>query len=316
MTVEAVRDAPSSPRQAVLTAETAPGHQINLGAFPSGLTNLPRWVAWKWHWNGRKWTKVPIRLSGHNASCVDPAHWSDFSTVSESAGRNEWGIGFVFNGDGIVGIDIDDCRDPDSGEVQQWANQIIQTLDTYTEISPSATGVKLFLRGELPEQFRKKHERHDGRGAVEIFREGRFFTVTGQRYAQTPGIVNNRPRELMDVYGDVSAWVPTTIATTPRVLPPPAATSPFEPETGDRVTALAALAAISNNPGLHYDDWLAVGMALHSVESSEGMRSEWEAWSRTSSKFVEGECSRKWASFSGSGVGIGTGPAAIKSWRP
>jgi hypothetical protein len=63
---------------------------------------------------------------------------------------------------------------------------------------------------------------------------------------------------------------------------------------------MACLAAIRNSGergGLPYDDWHRVGAALHSADPSTSMLAEWDGWSRTSGKYVDGECARVWAGF-------------------
>ena len=55
------------------------------------------------------------------------------------------GFGFVLDADrdGIVGVDLDGCRDPTSGRIAPWAQKIIQSLRSYAEVSPSGAGVKI-----------------------------------------------------------------------------------------------------------------------------------------------------------------------------
>jgi hypothetical protein len=84
--------------------------------------------------------------------------------------------------DPYCGVDLDDCVTP-QGEVKAWAQAIIDNLDTYAEISPSGTGVKLLVRATLPGKgLKKKH--HDGE--VEIYDRGRYFTLTGWHLKGTP----------------------------------------------------------------------------------------------------------------------------------
>ncbi|MGB5768294.1 MAG: DUF3987 domain-containing protein, partial [Crocosphaera sp.] len=69
--------------------------------------------------------------------------------------------------------------------------------------------------------------------------------------------------------------------------------------------ALSYLDALSSYRGDDYDDWLTVGMALHSVDDS--LLNEWDKWSQQSSKYKPGECEKKWKSFSpNGGVTLGT----------
>ena len=304
-----------SKREAILTADSPPPHAINLANIPAGLTDLDRWVNWDFRRRGGnpKWTKVPQLPNGLPASIADPETWHDFDTVVAAATENSRGIGFVFTGDGIVGGDIDDCRDPATGQMQPWAVRLIELLNTYTEISPSSTGVKMFVRGRLPENFRKKHARPDGSGAVEIYGDGRYFTVTGQWLEGTPAEVHERTLELSRVYQIVSQWKQSKAEALPHRASPPSVLL-----TVDRATALAALDVL--NPDMGYDDWLRTGMALHSSDTSEAMLAEWESWSRGSHKFVEGQCREKWESFGGGEVGVGTlcqmADETGKPWRP
>jgi hypothetical protein len=68
--------------------------------------------------------------------------------------------------------------------------------------------------------------------------------------------------------------------------------------------ALSYLSALNPCRADDYDDWVAVGMALHSV--SDSLLTEWDNWSRQSSKYKPGGCEKKWKSFKGQGVAIGS----------
>lgn len=90
----------------------------------------------------------------------------------------------------------------------------------------------------------------------------------------------------------------------------------------DRTRAVEALHALNGSRAVGYDDWLRVGMALHSVDSSDSMLSEWDAWSksRAPDKHEAGECAKKWASFSSNGRTVGLGSlihwAKADGWKP
>ncbi len=156
-------------------------------ALPATLTELDQWVNWAWQWDaGRSaWTKVPKQPNGRNASSTDPTTWSSFEDVLAAADRNpDFGVGFVFSKDDpLVGVDLDDCLDA-QGHLKPWAMPIIERLaDTYSEISPSGRGVKLFVRADLANRIAGSGVRkpyHDG--AVEVYRHSRFFTVTGRAF--------------------------------------------------------------------------------------------------------------------------------------
>ena len=59
------------------------------------------------------------------------------------------GIGFQL-GDSYVGIDLDRCRNPKTGEIESQATEIIGRLSSYAEISPSGTGIHILTKGILP----------------------------------------------------------------------------------------------------------------------------------------------------------------------
>ncbi|ELZ68779.1 hypothetical protein C457_10976 [Haloferax prahovense DSM 18310] len=104
------------------------------------------------------------------------------------------GIGFVFTQDDpIVGVDLDDCRDPETGDVDEDAQDIIERLDSYTEISPSGTGYHVLINGDLPEGRNR-------RGHIELYDTARFFTVTGDRVGNTPGHVKRRQDALEAIH--------------------------------------------------------------------------------------------------------------------
>src|SRR5262249_7250863 len=126
--------------------------------------------------------------------------WSSFAEALAACQRgNLDGVGFVLHrskGDeapGLVGIDLDHCRDAESGIVAPWAQEIIGTISSYAEVSPSGEGVRIFLIGTLPPTGRKK-------GDYENYQSGRYVTVTGQHLDGTPPSIEYRQAELEKVH--------------------------------------------------------------------------------------------------------------------
>ena len=112
-----------------------------------------------------KIAKVPFTPDGSASGWTDPMKWGTFAEcVAKAKAGGFNGIGMVFNGDGYVGIDIDGCRNPANGEIAEWARPRIRALDSYTEVSPSGTGVKIFLRSSSPPPFAKKARVVEGPG--------------------------------------------------------------------------------------------------------------------------------------------------------
>ncbi|HEX2526760.1 MAG TPA: hypothetical protein VHL31_10755 [Geminicoccus sp.] len=114
--------------------------------------------------NGRD-TKVPYRATGQKdregkplkAKSNDASTWVTLEEAIEFTTQHPGYQLAVFLGDlddrtMIVGVDLDLCRSPTTGEIQGWAQEVIDQFDSYAEVSPSGTGVKIFclLSGDLP----------------------------------------------------------------------------------------------------------------------------------------------------------------------
>src|ERR1700693_2832448 len=97
--------------------------------IPEELRQLPQWVNWQIEQRKGKPTKVPKQPSGVNASSTASNTWSTFARVEQTNGQFN-GIGFVFTKEaGYAGVDFDKCRDPKTGETEEWALDIINELD-------------------------------------------------------------------------------------------------------------------------------------------------------------------------------------------
>lgn len=172
---------------------------------PAELARRPQWVAWRLvSRDGEpKPTKVPYApRTGRLASTTDPSTWATFEEAAAFCAHNDWasGVGYVLSPDDpYVGIDLDHCRDPKTARIDPWAKAIIKRLNSYTEISPSETGLRIFVRGELPPHGRRK-------GQIEIYSQARFLTITGHHYLAAPDTIQDRPQELLEwhreVFGD------------------------------------------------------------------------------------------------------------------
>ncbi|NCW70253.1 MAG: hypothetical protein EBV86_17140, partial [Marivivens sp.] len=73
----------------------------------------------------------------------------------------------------------------------------------------------------------------------------------------------------------------------------------------DSNRARSFLAVLSAARADDYDDWIQVGMALHSV-GDDSLLDDWEQWSAQSAKNKPSDCQRKWRSFKKSGITLGT----------
>lgn len=145
--------------------------------FPEKLRNMPRWVCWQRQPDPKhpdKPRKVPMAADGRGcAKSNNPKTWGTYEQAQATyKARGYDGLGFMLGG-GVFGVDIDHCMT--DGQPSAFAKEIMSRLPTYTEVSPSGTGLHLLAEGTLPNgnQGRRK-------GALELYGKGRYFTVTGQ----------------------------------------------------------------------------------------------------------------------------------------
>ena len=177
-----------------------------------------RWVAWRPEQRDGKWTKLPYFAQGRLAAANNPATWrchDEAAMVAEAiVNGHGGGIGIMlgpFEGDCIAGIDLDKCRDPETGAVDPWAQDVIDRFDTYAEISSSRFGIKLyFLSDDLDavraimgtshgRQFRRPNGGEHG-PAIELYTSNRYFAVTWE-------CLEDAPTELRVVPLDDLRWL-------------------------------------------------------------------------------------------------------------
>lgn len=141
--------------------------------------------------------KPPLRLNADGdkligASHSNPDHWTTYSealdTVERGIGGAE-GLGFCFHkADPYTGIDLDGCRDPETGIIEPWAHYWIDLLHSYTEISKSGRGVKIWVRGKVDKQRQHALGAHKG---YEVYGWARYFWMTFDHLAGTPETIED-----------------------------------------------------------------------------------------------------------------------------
>ena len=149
--------------------------------IPDELRERPRWVLWRYEERGDKQTKVPYRVDApkSRASSTNPETWAKLDDALEviEADNSISGIGFMLGRDlddtqCIVGLDFDHCIDSD-GVLDEHVAHAVEVLDSYTEVSPSGTGLHTLCFGDEIKALKTAE--------CEIYSAGRFFTVTGNR---------------------------------------------------------------------------------------------------------------------------------------
>jgi hypothetical protein len=155
----------------------------DLSSLPPALAHLREqkvWVCWKWFWDGKKWTKPPYRTDApdYHAATSKPETWGSHEEAVKQvlAGRAD-GIGFTLCGRNIGGIDLDHCRNPDTGEITTWASEYLQQFpDAYVEATVSGRGLRI-LGTSSREAFAPKFKLPalgDG-AAVEMFSNSKHY---------------------------------------------------------------------------------------------------------------------------------------------
>jgi hypothetical protein len=204
-------DEPAAPRP------SKPSYRFAGDTLPPALepfANERRFVVWHYIWKPktRKWDKVPFDPRTRKAASVsDPKTWGTAAEALACAQRHPGtitGIGIILtrlakDAEGgkitrISGADLDDCI-TDAGSLTPLAAVVLGYAETYAEVSPSGNGIKALFTDEVAEAIR-----NDGTG-IEIYGDGRFFTVTGQHWEGTPTEIGPAPRTLAKLIATAEA---------------------------------------------------------------------------------------------------------------
>lgn len=167
---------------------------VHLEQIPVELQTLDRWVLWRWELREDKrgepkWTKPPHQPDGRYARSDTPSTWTTFAhaVAAYNAGGFD-GLGVAMTADDdLAGVDLDHCAA--NGVIDQSALDIAQAINSYTEISPSGTGLRILVHAKLPPSGRK-------RGDVECYETGRYLTITGHKLEPAPATIEHRQAEI------------------------------------------------------------------------------------------------------------------------
>lgn len=126
-----------------------------------------QWVSWR-EVEGKK---VPFGILVETyASVMDPKTWGKWEDFSNSQTRK----GFVLTAtDPFVVIDLDHCLEHANSadwRLSEFATKVIFYLRSYTEVSPSGTGLHIWVKGEIPGAIKRKE--------LEVYGDKRYITVT------------------------------------------------------------------------------------------------------------------------------------------
>lgn len=170
----------------------------NFDGIPQELKELNQWCLWKLikKPDEEKPTKIPYQPNGKLVSTTNPKTWASYNDVYETFRKSKLyhGVGFVFSeNDPYCFIDLDNCVKT-TGEIEQWAMDVIQTIKSYPEISQGGLGIHTFAEAILATDiFHKKN-------GFEIYTQKRYCCITGNHIHGFPVTIEKRQKEIEKVY--------------------------------------------------------------------------------------------------------------------
>lgn len=258
--------------------------------IPESLKSKNRWVLWRYNRakgssSSVKWKKLPFSFNGELASATNPATWTSFERACQAYKTGNFsGIGFVL-GEGVHGIDLDDCIDPATGNFNENAKKALELVQGYAEISPSGTGVKIYALTNLS---RSQTQIANG---WEMYKDKRYFCVTGHLIPSHTNI----SEDIQDV-SELLSYLGKTNAGFEHISHDPFASlkSPHLRLSLEHIEK----EILPYFNGDHYDDWIRMGMAIHDeTDGSPEGKEAWDNWSIKFDGYEQGACAEKWRSF-------------------
>lgn len=174
------------------------------------LQTLAQWVCWYVKREGERSTKPPINprisparsLDERLASPTNPQTWGTYEQALRMS-RYYAGIGFMFTeSDPYCGVDLDKCRNAETGDIAKWAMNVVSLFGSYTEISPSGTGLHILIKANLLTTLEHlgRTDIHHKQGHLEVYDARRYFTWSGTPLSGTPQSIEARQDELTYFY--------------------------------------------------------------------------------------------------------------------
>ncbi|MNO56400.1 DNA repair and recombination protein RadB [compost metagenome] len=270
---------------------------------PAVLRELKQWLVWKFEPNpkpGKKDLKVPHyaksgtkrgwfpgvrgKKIGQGSSEEMPLLVTFEEAKAAAIQRGMEGVGLAMvDGCPVTALDFDHCVK--DGAIDPEVERLI--IGTYAEISPSGTGVRAFVRGDLGD--RSDAHPDDGSFGFETYASSRFVTFTGNMTADTIDF---------GCENEISQPSPLLLETCekrfgPKVIRQVSIGKSDKERVGltdEQIKIVLQYTAIGD-----YHRWMAIGSALHHETEGEG-EWLWDEWSQLGADY-EGpdEIRYKWA---------------------
>ena len=272
--------------------------------IPSSLLSMQRWVLWKMVYKAdlNKWTKVPYSPETHAPYNRHPSECGNLDMARKVLLTHGKAKGFAGVGlsamleDGLTYLDFDRCLDDNGAINSPRLEKFVRDLGSYTEISPSGRGLRVIVK--TPSSLGKSNQTHKATErntpsdcshfeaeGVEIWNDGKYATITGQRFLPELNEVKAND-EVMGEFLEVFYKAEPT-----KTAPPPKTSSTSS--TKERIWTREEVRSMLSHldPSMGRIDWFKIGKALWDWSKTEGVQ-EWEVWSRGGNTFVEGECAK------------------------
>lgn len=159
---------------------------FNPDGIPEALKERIQWVICSLVEKDGKTKKIPYTLKGYNASSIDPKTWTSYKPIFAAVVKypGKYLPGFILTEeDPFIFLDYDHVIDPITGKCDPEIWEEIISLNTYTEISQSGTGIHVIGIGTIPGSKRRS-------GCLEMYQDKRAVALTGNHLEGTPLTVN------------------------------------------------------------------------------------------------------------------------------
>jgi hypothetical protein len=231
--------------------------------FPASICWQPRWGVFVLVWDEakKKYNKIPYNVRtqrpGEFFSDETGVFLSDAMKFWKSDPKKFAGVGYGFNekeSGGVVGIDIDNCIDPQTHEIAPWAKEIRDSLDSYTEQSISGKGLHILVKAAMPKGLNGETRQGIHIDPIEVYSGKRFFALTGwklteheveRRQVALNAFVARVERREFDIYNKAAKAAEIQTATPAEIQT--AVTTPTQPAP---VSSDGSMYPISNPNGI------------------------------------------------------------------
>jgi hypothetical protein len=268
----------------------------------SQFADLDLWVTWRTEQRagGKTPSKVPYAIDGRLAKANDPTTWmTRAQATTAAAAHGEGGINIVLGhiaslNLNLGAVDLDSCLG-DEGDVALWAEEVVDLLQSYTEVSPSGNGLKIFFTypaDALTKRWRKHVQKPNPDGGkdhgIEFYLDRHFTSVTAATFQSYDTL-----REItLEDMAELQALM-TIFAGEPK-RPDAPRNHPRRPEVDDIDRLYDAIGHMPNRD-LSWEEWNTCGMAIHrATHGSESGRFAFIDFSKKSTKFDIRNCTERW----------------------